>query len=198
MKKSILSLAAVALLGLFMASCTPEVLFTGADDVIVDLGSTDADVLVDVEASNGKEVTVTGINYDEAGEHNATFTAGDATHDAVVKIKTDKLAGSYEFSWTIDGQADPTVYDSDIQQSTTVYNKILISEIIDGNVSAVCSGTTFTIEETSLSADGVTGTLTGTGTFVKDGTNYKIATASITIAWSDNVTNEIEVTFDKQ
>jgi hypothetical protein len=28
MKKSILSLAAVALLGLFMASCTPEVTFT--------------------------------------------------------------------------------------------------------------------------------------------------------------------------
>lgn len=198
MKKSILSLAAVALLGLFMASCTPEVTFSNADNIIVDLGSTDADVLLDVEASNGKEVTVTGINYDEAGEHNATFTAGDATYDAVVKIKTDKLAGAYEFTWTIDGQADPTVYASTIQQSATVYNKILISDIIDGNVSAVCSGTDFTVEETSLSADGVTGTLTGTGTFVKDGENYKIATASITIAWSDGITNEIEVTFTKQ
>jgi hypothetical protein len=199
MRKGILCLAAVALLAVFSTSCNPDVIITAPESIEIELGSTDADVLKDVTASSKDEVTVTGVNYDHAGEQTATFAAGDATLDKVVHVKTTKLAGTYEFTWSIDGQADPRVFDSDIQQSTTVYNKILISDIIDGNVSAVCTGTNFTIEETSLEADGgVTGTLTGTGTFVKDGTNYKIATASITVAWSDNVTNEIEVTFSKQ
>ena len=117
MKKSILSLAAVAVFCLFMTSCEPDVTFEGINDIVVDLGSTDADVLAGVTASNDAEVTVTRIDYDKAGEHNAIFTAKDATAEAVVKIKTDKLAGDYEYTMTIDGEEEPGVAQIEIKQS---------------------------------------------------------------------------------
>ncbi len=195
MKKSILSLALVALLGLFMTGCTPEVVITGTEDIIVDLGASDADVLANVVASNGDEVTVTGINYDEAGEHNATFTAGDVTEDAVVKIKTDKVIGSYEYTVT----GDEEIYESEITQSSTVYNKILVGGIIEGNLEATCSGKILTFASTNLSfEDGTSATLTGTGTFEKIEAGYQVNSATFTLTFDDNSTEVMVYTFEKQ
>ena len=190
MKKSILSLAAVAVFGLFMTSCNPEVLFTGVDGIVVDLGSTDADVLVGVEASNGAEVTVAGIDYDKAGEHNAIFTAKEETHEAIVKIKTDKLAGDYEYTMTIDGEQEPGVEQIEIKQSSTTYNKILIEKYLaNASIEAVCNGTDITIDEFNISVDyegeTYTAKVTGIGNFVKlEGGSYAIEQITFTLVWS--------------
>ena len=188
MKKSILSLAAVAVFGLFMTSCEPDVTFEGINDIVVDLGSTDADVLAGVTASNDAEVTVTGIDYDKAGEHNAIFTAKDATAEAVVKIKTDKLAGDYEYTMTIDGDEEPGVEQIEIKQSSTTYNKILIEKYLaNASIEAVCNGTDITIDEFNISVEGETYTakVTGIGNFVKlEGGSYAIEQITFTLVWS--------------
>ena len=198
MKKSILSLAAIAVFGLFMTSCEPDVTFEGINDIVVDLGSTDADVLAGVTASNDAEVTVTGIDYDKAGEHNAIFTAKDATAEAVVKIKTDKLAGDYEYTMTIDGEEEPGVAQIEIKQSSTTYNKILIEKYLaNASIEAVCNGTDITIDEFNISVDyegeTYTAKVTGTGNFVKlEGGNYAVEKITLTNKWDDgDVTEDV-------
>ena len=198
MKKSILSLAAVAVFGLFMTSCEPDVTFEGINDIVVDLGSTDADVLAGVTASNDAEVTVTGIDYDKAGEHNAIFTAKDATAEAVVKIKTDKLVGNYECTLTVDGEQEPGVAQIEIKQSSTTYNKILIEKYLaNASIEAVCNGTDITIDEFNISVDyegeTYTAKVTGIGNFVKlEGGNYAVEKITLTNKWDDgDVTEDV-------
>ncbi len=202
MRRSILSLAAVAVLGLFMTSCNPDVIFTGTDNIVVDLGSTDADVLEGVEASNGADVTVTGIDYDKAGEHNAIFTAKDETKEAIVKIKTDKLIGSYEYTMTIDGEEDQDIDNIEIKQSSTVYNKILVEGFLAGTVTfgAICNGNDIEVEEFNVVADeDFTAKVTGTGVFEKiEGSEiYAVKTLTLIAEWSDGETEEIVLNFTK-
>lgn len=196
MKKSILSIAAVALLGLFITACTPEVVINGTSDIIVDLGATDADVLANVSASNDDEVTVTGINYDEAGPQLATFKTGDITKDDTVKVKTDKLAGNYEY--TVSG--DATVKNSTITQSTTVYNKILIDGFLDdASIDVFCNGNIITVYSTNITNSGVKGTMTGTGTFEKVGSIFQVKTLTLTTIWEDSEDPDIAIlTFTKK
>ena len=49
--------------------------FTG--DIMLDLGSSDQDVLKYVSASDGSSVSVSGINFDLVGEQKATFKTGE-------------------------------------------------------------------------------------------------------------------------
>ncbi len=198
MKKSILSLAAIAVFGLFMTSCEPDVTFEGINDIVVDLGSTDADVLAGVTASNDAEVTVTGIDYDKAGEHNAIFTAKDATAEAVVKIKTDKLVGNYEYTLTQDGVLQEGIEEIEVKQSSTTYNKILIEKYLaNASIEAVCNGTDITIDEFNISVDyegeTYTAKVTGTGNFVKlEGGNYAVEKITLTNKWDDgDVTEDV-------
>lgn len=196
MKKSILSLAVVALLGFFMNSCGTEVMFTGTDNLSVDLGSTDADVIALVTVSSGKEITVTGIDYDKAGEQNATFVAGDETQDAIIKIKTDKLAGDYEYLFA----GDQEISEAEIMQSATVYNKILIDGFLeDASLEAICVGNVLTFTETNLVSDEFTGVLTGTGIFEKlEGGIYQVKMVTLTVEWSDDTTETAVLTFEKK
>lgn len=195
MKKGILSLAVVALLGFFMNSCTPDVLFTGADKVVVDLGSTDADVLAFVTVSSGKDITVTGIDYDKAGPQTATFTAKDETEDAVIKIKTDKLSGSYEYSAA--GQTG--IATATITQSATVYNQILIAGFLDNaSLDATCVGNILTFKSINLTSGEFTGVLNGTGVFEKVGTTYQVKDVTLTSVWSDGETEVLALTFTKK
>lgn len=195
MKKGILSLAVVALLGFFMNSCTPEVLFEGMDKVVVDLGSTDADVLAFVTVSSGKDITVTGIDYDKAGPQTATFTAKDETEDAVIKIKTDKLSGSYEYS-VVGNQG---ISSATITQSATVYNNILIGGFLENaSLEATCVGNILTFKSTNLTAGEFTGVLNGTGVFEKVGTTYQVKDVTLTSVWSDGETEVLALTFTKK
>jgi hypothetical protein len=155
MRKGILCLAVVALLAVFPTSCKPDVVITAPESIEIELGSTDADVLKDVTASSKDEVTVTGVNYDHAGEQTATFAAGDATLDKVVKVKTTKLAGDYEF--TMD--EDPAKYSCDINQSETDYNKInikgnLLPEMGEITISAFGQKDVLTVEEFNVELEG--------------------------------------------
>ncbi|MDD3280613.1 MAG: hypothetical protein PHC83_03485 [Bacteroidales bacterium] len=97
MKKSIFAVIAVFFMLAFY-SCKKEVTLTFSEDIIIDLGSTDEDVLKFVSASDGSTVNVSGIDYDLVGEQTATFKAGDVSETKVVKIKSDKLAGLYQIS----------------------------------------------------------------------------------------------------
>ena len=112
MKRRIFTLASIALLFAFISCEKPEpepepepVTLTFSGDIVIDLGSTDADVLAFVTASDKSEVTVSGIDYEKAGEQTATFKAGDVTETKTVKVKADAMAGRYYISvFTSDGQ----------------------------------------------------------------------------------------------
>lgn len=83
---------------LLFPGCKKETSLTFTnDDIIVDLGSSDADVLKYVSASDKSEIRVSGIDYDKAGLQQGLFSANgtQTTHD--VKICTDKLTGEYSF-----------------------------------------------------------------------------------------------------
>ncbi|MDD3280832.1 MAG: hypothetical protein PHC83_04595 [Bacteroidales bacterium] len=108
MKKSIFSVAIIALLFTF-TNCTPveedPITLTFSGDIIIDLGDSDADVLAFVTASDGSAVTVSGIDYEKAGEQTGTFKAGDVTETKAVKVKADAMAGRYYISvFSSDGQ----------------------------------------------------------------------------------------------
>ena len=202
MRKGILLLAAVAFLATFN-SCQPEVIITTPEEITIDLGSNDAAVLAGVEASNKDEVTVSGINYDHAGEQTATFAAGDVTLEKVIKVKTDKLAGQYSYKRTIDGDLDSEIYSCTVTQSTTLFNKIIVSDLLDGvGGSAVCQGAAFTLDAFNVEVPDLgKAAVTGTGTFEKlDGGNYQISTAEITIDFEDASRESwlIEIEFTKE
>lgn len=205
MRKGILLLAAVAFLATFN-SCQPEVIITTPEEITIDLGSNDAAVLAGVEASNKDEVTVSGINYDHAGEQTATFAAGDVTLEKVIKVKTDKLAGQYSYKRTIDGDLDSEIHSCTVTQSTTLFNKIIVSDLL-GNASAVdgsavCQGAAFTLDAFNVEIPDLgKAAVTGTGTFEKlDGGNYQISTAEITIDFEDASLESwlIEIEFTKE
>ena len=103
MRQSILMLMATILMVTF-SGCKEEVTLSYSGDIMIDLGSTDKDVLNYVSASDGSTVSVTEIDYDLVGEQTATFTTGDVSESKSVKIKADKLAGIYEISvFLLDG-----------------------------------------------------------------------------------------------
>ena len=101
-----------------------------SDDIIVDLGATDADVLEFVTASDGSTVTVTGVDYEKVGEQTATFKAGDVTETKSVKIKADKLAGTYQIKiLTLDNQ--PLRQGTFEVSTTDNYNELSLLGIAD-------------------------------------------------------------------
>ena len=57
---------------------------------MIELGSSDEDVLA-FRAPDGSAVTVSGIDYNKAGEQTATFKAGNTTETKQVKVKANEL-----------------------------------------------------------------------------------------------------------
>ena len=94
MKKSILTLAVLA----FLFTSCEKVKLTFSGDIMIELGSSDEDVLAFVSASDGSAVTVSGIDYNKAGEQTATFKAGNTTETKQVKVKANELAGRYNIA----------------------------------------------------------------------------------------------------
>ena len=88
-------LAAAAMV--LFSSCDKEdgsITFT-SDNIVVDLGSTGADLAKFAKSSDGSSVTVSGVDFDKIGEQTATFKAGSASVDKTVKVSAKKLAGNY-------------------------------------------------------------------------------------------------------
>ncbi|HPX59293.1 MAG TPA: hypothetical protein PLL02_02560 [Bacteroidales bacterium] len=98
MKKSILTLAVLAFLFTSCEKPEEEVKLTFSGDIMIELGSSDEDVLAFVSASDGSAVTVSGIDYNKAGEQTATFKAGNTTETKQVKVKANELAGRYNIA----------------------------------------------------------------------------------------------------
>ena len=89
-------LAAAAMV--LFSSCNKEeevtISFT-SDNIMVDLGSSNADLAKYAKASDNSSVTVSGVDFDKVGEQTATFKAGSASVDKTVKVSAKKLAGNY-------------------------------------------------------------------------------------------------------
>ena len=70
-----------------LASCHKETtLVFSTDEITVDLGATDKELLQYVKSSDGTEVTVSGVDYDKVGLHQAVFKAGAANGTLPVKV----------------------------------------------------------------------------------------------------------------
>ena len=147
MKKSILTLAVLAFLFTSCEKSEEEVKLTFSGDIMIELGSSDEDVLAFVSASDGSAVTVSGIDYNKAGEQTATFKAGNTTETKQVKVIADKLAGRYNIA----------VYSSDGSLMTTGdgwamkilegdnYNQIKISSTIETGDKTIFTDTEYLI-----------------------------------------------------
>lgn len=137
MKKSILAISAMFLI-VTLSTCKKDVTLSYSGDIMIDLGSTDKEVLKYVSASDGSTVSVSGIDYNLAGEQIATFTTGDVRETKSVKIKSDKLAGTYEISvFIIDGNEEYELTGGDdgwwliILTKGSNYNQINIPDSTD-------------------------------------------------------------------
>lgn len=82
-----------------LASCHKETtLVFSTDEITVDLGATDKELLQYVKSSDGTEVTVSGVDFNKVGLHQAVFKAGTASGTLPVKVRADRLAGEYVWS----------------------------------------------------------------------------------------------------
>ncbi|MBR5664171.1 MAG: hypothetical protein IKX13_00245 [Bacteroidales bacterium] len=101
MKRVSLMLAAAAMV--LFSSCNKEeevtISFT-SDNIMVDLGSSNADLAKYAKASDNSSVTVSGVDFDKVGEQTATFKAGSASVDKTVKVSAKRLAGNYRIHVT--------------------------------------------------------------------------------------------------
>ncbi|MFA7401374.1 MAG: hypothetical protein WCZ21_02440 [Bacteroidales bacterium] len=214
MKKHILILVSLALCIVFATCEKPEpkpeskpqpepgpVTLTFSEKIIIDLGSSDENVLEFVTASDNSAVSVSGIDYDKAGEQEGTFKTGDVRVKKKVYVKTDKLAGDYEL--TIDG--DPSRYSCSISQSATDYNKIRINGDLFGigsnfSVDAFGQGDTLTMEEFNFELEwGEEVPVTGVGSFEKlESGVYQVKEMTLTVTFAADDKEVFELTFMKQ
>ena len=67
------------------------------------------------------------------------------------------MAGQYSYKRTIDGDLDSKIYSCTVTQSTTLFNKIIVSDLLGGDVdgSAVCQGAAFTLDAFNVEFDGL-------------------------------------------
>lgn len=94
--KRILMYTVVAIL--LLPGCKKETSLTFTnDEIVVDLGSSDADILKYVSASDGSEIKVSGIDYNKVGLQHGTFSANGTQDTRDIKIRADKLTGTYHF-----------------------------------------------------------------------------------------------------
>jgi hypothetical protein len=143
MKKSILTLAVLA----FLFTSCEKVKLTFSGDIMIELGSSDEDVLAFVSASDGSAVTVSGIDYNKAGEQTATFKAGNTTETKQVKVKADKLAGRYNIAvFSSDGSlmTEGTGWTMKILEGDN-YNQIKISSTIENGDKTIFTDTEYLV-----------------------------------------------------
>lgn len=147
MKKSILTLAVLAFLFTSCEKPEEEVKLTFSGDIMIELGSSDEDVLAFVSASDGSAVTVSGIDYNKAGEQTATFKAGNTTETKQVKVKANELAGRYNIAvFSSDGSlmTEGTGWTMKILEGDN-YNQIKISSTIETGDKTIFTDTEYLV-----------------------------------------------------
>jgi len=213
MKKCILVFIGTMLVLSFL-SCKKDVTISFSDDIIVDLGSTNEDVLKFVTASDGSTVSVSEIDYNLVGEQTATFTTGEVNETKSVKIKSDKLAGIYSISVFSASGHELTYGEGWLITITkgTDYNQINIPDSIDKGLNIFIEQgklvVTFNGKDTAY-IPGYTGkfkfSMSKNSDFsfsnIKYGTigNGKYAITEFTLTESDSIyDHNYKIQFDKQ
>lgn len=205
MKKQILSLAIVlTAVALIFSSCkkddtnAPTVSIKGDGTITLDLGDTWDDLGATANDEEDGDITtdivVTGtVNTDQVGEYTLTYKVTDKAGNEgsatrTVKVKADKLAGSYSCE-TFDGATSIGTYNCTPTASSTTYNQILISNFggygQNNQFTATVDGSTITIATKEFTADyqGTTYYIkiyAATGTYTKAGSIYKISSFQYT------------------
>lgn len=170
----------------------------------IDLGDKEM-AMTGVTALDNEDGDITDLieieNLDKAGEVTLIYSVSDKAGNRTTKerpatIKTDKLAGDY--TYTMD--EDPTLYQCHINQSPTVFNEIFISNVISGEIAALCQDTTFQVEEIALEVVGMgMATLSGNGSFEKINGIYQVKEAKIIIMFEDDEMEwEMNLSFEKE
>lgn len=219
MKRIILSLAALAFtFGVVLTSCTtddttaPVITLKGTATVTLDLGDTYTDA--GATANDDKDgdlttsiVTTNPVNTSQVGtytvKYNVTDAAGNAATEVTrtVYVQSDKLAGAYNVVDVVTGSYPGTYnYSVTITQSSTDYNKILISNFggygTAVTVYATINGSTITIPSQTPSGMTDSGTISGTGTY--NGTSFAVTSMTYSAAYTSGGQDNGNATYTKQ
>jgi hypothetical protein len=205
MKKHLL-LASSALLiaGMVFTGCkkddvdAPTLTLTGSD-MEIDLGDTytDQGATADDERDgdlSSKVVSSGTVDNSKVGTYTITYNVTDEAGNAAtavsrtVKVRSNKLAGTYSVSDVVSGSANPAnngtyTYTVTVTQSSE-YNKVLISNFggfgTSRVVSATVDGSTITIPATTITPEGETASTSIAGTGSYTGSAFKITNISYT------------------
>ena len=197
MKRNILSLSALLVaVAIIFSSCgkedvgAPTVSVTGDNPYMLELGATWTDPgAIAKDEEDGEitsKITVSGdVNVDKVGEYVVTYKVtdkagneGSATRK--VQVKASKLAGNYN---VIETEGTETYnYAQTINVSDQGYNKlsfVAFGDFQNCNIIATFNETGFTAPATTFAVTGGQREVKDiTGTYIKEGTSYRIATVS--------------------
>jgi hypothetical protein len=214
MKKLFISFAAIAILGslIFLSSCkkddtsAPTLTLKGDATITIDLGDTYTDLGAtandDKDGDISSKVKVQGIpaNTNEAGEYTITYNVEDAAGNTateltrILYIRTNKLAGQYDVKESNDIDTTTTPYNITVTQSSTAYNKLIISNFgAYGNsilVDAIVDKADISIPAQSFTVSGIKYTISGSGgTYDGSPSVFKLLTIKYNSKWTDSGTN---------
>lgn len=178
----------------------PTITLTGDQNVTINLGDTysDAGATADDERDGDltASITKTGtVDNTKVGTYTITYNVSDEAGNAAtevtrtVKVKSDKLAGSYAVSDVVTGSnpssGDGTyTYTVTVTQSSTEYNKILISNFggfgTSRTITATVEGSTITIPAQTITPEGETASTSISGTGSYNGSAFKITSINYT------------------
>lgn len=226
MKKNILVLGAIAIAtASVFTSCKkddttpPELALNGDAEISINLGDTYNDAGVTATDDRDKDiqsrvVTTGTVDNTKCGTYIITYNVSDEAGNPAtevkrtVKVKSDKLAGTYNVSDVVTGANPPSgngtyTYVVTVTQSTSEYNKILISNFggfgTGVSVYAYVEGSNITIPSQALSGDpqfsgSGASNISGTGTY--NGGQFKIT--SINYSCSNALYGNGSATYTKQ
>lgn len=195
----------------------PVITLTGSGIVSINLGESFSN-LIGATANDDKDGNITdkivtsGVpaNSDQAGEYIITYNVSDAAGNAATEVTqtlhigTAPLAGTYiNISDLAEGDVTPVNYDVTVTQSTTTFNKILLNNFggygTNYNFVATASGPTITLVSQNVTIGGETATITGTGTYTKNGNGtFSIAVFHYTEAIIGGNTTNFTATYPIQ
>jgi len=226
MKKNILVLGAIVIVGAStFTSCKkddttpPELKLNGDAEIFINLGDTYVDQGVTATDDRDKDiqsrvVTTGSVDNTKCGTYIITYNVSDEAGNPApevkrtVKVKSDKLAGTYSVTDVVTGANPPAGngtynYNVTVTQSSTEYNKIIISNFggfgNSVNVYAIVEGSNITIPSQALTGDpqfsgSGASNVSGTGTY--NGGAFKIT--SINYSCSNAMYGNGSATYTKQ
>lgn len=218
MKKLSIVLVSLTLMVAIFAGCkkdatTPTITLTGGEvtmnlgDVFTDPGykatdATDGDITSSVVVTglpNVDQVDAYTVKYNV--KNKALVAAAEVTR--TVKVKSDKLIGTYDVNETVTGKnAGTYTYTITVTQSSSEYNKLLVSNFggFGGTVSVymTVNGAVVTIPNQDPSSMPDPGAISGSGQYNKAGSIYKLTNLTYTAVYTSGGSDNAVATLTKQ